>query len=176
LRNAARESQTSLSTLVNQIIRSYTEWEISSAKSGHIVFQKDTLKEVFAAMDEDTISRIARHTAHSTIDIMLLMMGDATLNEYLTLLRRRAKRSGFDMHEHYEQTSKIRRIVIKHEMGRKYSLFCKEQIEATVQALGCNRARVDFTNDTMILSIVVDTEYTHLENVATLRKTHNDLI
>ncbi len=147
---------------------------MTSVKSGHIVFQKDILKEVFAAMDEDAIRQIARNTAHSTIDIMLMMMGDATLNDYLALLRRRAKRSGFDMHEHYEQSSKTQRIVIKHEMGRKYSIFCKEQIEATVQALGCNRARVDFTNDTMILSIVVDAQDTDLQNVAILKKIDND--
>ncbi|MEO9295417.1 MAG: hypothetical protein ABI347_07440 [Nitrososphaera sp.] len=57
LRGDAEENQISLNTLVNQVLTSYIEWDMVAAKAGYAVFQKDALKELFNATNEETLKK-----------------------------------------------------------------------------------------------------------------------
>lgn len=150
LRADAEENQISLNTLVNQVLTNYIEWDMVAAKAGYAVFQKDALKELFNATNEETLKRIASQSASSSKDMLLLMMGDYSLDVYLSLVKNRARKSGFILREYRDE--KARKIVIQHDMGRHWSMFFKEQTEKIIHAMGY-KAKVDYTDNTLVLNI-----------------------
>ena len=150
LRADAEENQVSLNTLVNQVLTNYIEWDMVAAKAGYAVFQKDALKELFNAANEETLKRIASQSVSSSKDMLLLMMGDYSLDVYLSLVKNRARKSGFILREYRDE--KARKIVIQHDMGRHWSMFFKEQMEKIIHAMGY-KAKVDYTDNTFVLNI-----------------------
>ena len=150
LRADAEENQVSLNTLVNQVLTNYIEWDMVAAKAGYAVFQKDALKEIFNATNEETLKRIASQSVNSSKDRLLLMMGDYSLGVYLSLVKNRARKSGFILREYRDE--KARKIVIQHDMGRHWSMFFKEQTEEIIHAMGY-KAKVDYTDNTLVINI-----------------------
>lgn len=150
LRADAEENQVSLNTLVNQVLTNYIEWDMVAAKAGYAVFQKDALKEIFNATNEETLKRIASQSVNSSKDMLLLMMGDYSLGVYLSLVKNRARKSGFILREYRDE--KARKIVIQHDMGRHWSMFFKEQTEEIIHAMGY-KAKVDYTDNTLVINI-----------------------
>jgi predicted DNA binding CopG/RHH family protein len=150
LRNDAEEKQVSLNTLVNQILTNYIEWDMIAAKAGYVILQKDVLRELFGSTDAETLKRIAAHSVSSSKDTLLLMMGDYNLDVYLSLVKNRAKKSGFIYREYREE--KTRKIVIQHDMGRHWSVFFKEHTEQIIHAIGY-KARVDYTDNAIVINV-----------------------
>jgi hypothetical protein len=150
LRDNALENQVSLNTLVNQILTAYTEWDMIAIKAGYATLPKNVLKELFNAIDEETLLKIAAMTADSSKDILLLMMGEVTLDAYFSLLKNRSKRSGFSLREYEEEGT--RKLVIQHEMGRHWSVFFKAHHEQVIYNAGY-KAKVEYTDNTLVLSV-----------------------
>jgi hypothetical protein len=61
--------------------------------------QKNVLKEILNAMEDEKIVDIAKRCAAYTKDIRLLMTGRNDVKGFFTILRARAKRSGFPLRE-----------------------------------------------------------------------------
>lgn len=150
LREHAQENQISLNTLVNQILTGYIEWDMIAVKAGYATLQKNILRELFNAIDEETLKKIAVKTADASRDILLIMMGEVTLDAYFTLLKNRAKRSGFHIREYEEEG--VRKFVLQHEMGRHWSVFFKAHHEQMIYNAGY-RARVDYTDNTIVITV-----------------------
>lgn len=150
LRGNAQENQVSLNTLVNQILTSYIEWDMIAVKAGYATLQKDILREVFNAVDEETLKKIAVKTADSSKDLLLLMMGQVTLDACFTMLRNRAKKSGFTFREYEEGGT--RKFILQHEMGRHWSVFFKAHNERMINNAG-HRAHVDYTDNMIVITV-----------------------
>lgn len=150
LREFADENQVSLNTLVNQILTGYIEWDMVAVKAGYATIQKDILREVFDAVDDKTLKDVALKTADSSKDIMLIMTGQVSLNAFFSILRNRAKRSGFTFRE-YEENG-IKKFILQHEMGGHWSIFFKIHCERIINNAG-HKARVEYTDNTLIISV-----------------------
>ena len=150
LRECADENQVSLNTLVNQILTGYIEWDMVAVKAGYATIQKDILKEMFEAVDEEALRSIALKTADSSKDIMLVMTGQVSLEAFFSILRNRAKRSGFTFRE-YEENG-MKKFILQHEMGRNWSVFFKIHCERLVNNAG-HKAKVEFTDNTLIITV-----------------------
>lgn len=152
LRESADESQVSLNTLVNQILTSYIEWDMVAVRAGYAVMQKDILKEMFATTDDETLRKIATKSADASKDIMLVMTGNVSLDAFFSILRNRAKRSGFTYREYEE--GKTKKFIVQHEMGRNWSVFFKAHFERVINNAGY-KTRIEYTDNTIIISVDV---------------------
>lgn len=150
LREHADENQVSLNTLVNQILTGYIEWDMVAVKAGYATIQKDILREMFDAVDDETLKDVALKTADSSKDIMLIMTGQVSLDAFFSGLRNRAKRSGFAFRE-YEENG-IKKFILQHEMGRHWSMFFKIHCERIINNTG-HKANTEYTDNTLITSV-----------------------
>ena len=150
LRECAEENQVSLNTLVNQILTGYIEWDMVAVKAGYATIQKDILREMFDAVDDETLKDVALKTADSSKDIMLIMTGQVSLDAFFSMLRNRAKRSGFTFREYEEKG--IRKFILQHEMGRHWSMFFKIHCERIINNTG-HKANGEYTDNTLIISV-----------------------
>jgi DNA-binding transcriptional regulator YhcF (GntR family) len=69
MRQLSQENGVSINTLVNNVLRSYVDWESIAVKAGFGVFQKQVVKEAISALDQQTLGEIALSTADSYKDI-----------------------------------------------------------------------------------------------------------
>lgn len=140
LKALASDDQVSLNTLVNKILRSYLEWDHSAAKAGNaIIMQKCILKAIFDFMPENELEKIAVEAADNK-DELLGMTGKADLEAALSIIARRAKRSGFILRDFSDagtdHDDKKIHFVIQHDMGRKWSAFFKAYNQRLINNTG----------------------------------------
>lgn len=150
LRKHAADKKISLNTLVNQILSDFVEWDMNAASAGYAVISKEVIKRVFDELDEETLERIAKKAAEYSKDILLLMKGKMDVEGGEFLIKNRAKRSGFVFKEFEE--GKVRRLVLQHDMGRKYSVFYKAYHEEMIKKAGYS-GRITITDNTLIMEL-----------------------
>lgn len=151
LRRLADEDKISLNTLVNQILKSYVDWESVAVKAGFAVFQREVVKELFNAVDQNTLQQIAMRTADKSKDTLLLMKGATNLDAALSLLNNRSKKAGFSYREFDEPDGQ--RIVVQHDMGINYSTFFKTHNERMFNNAGYS-VKIDTTDSSTIIKIL----------------------
>lgn len=150
LKNIADGEKISLNTLVNQVFMNYVDWDAKAVKAGWMVFHKPALKEIIENIDDEDLVELAKNTSNYLKDVNLVMSGCNDLEGYLSLLRNRAKRSGFVLVDSKDE--KNRRLILQHDLGRKGSIFFKAQCEQMLQNLGCH-ATFDFTANIVVIDL-----------------------
>lgn len=135
LRLESSENQITLNALVNQVLSSFADWDVVVSKAGWELLPKNVLKELFDAIDEETLAKVASKAAPASREIRLMLTGLDDMNSYYMALRFRMKKSGYVMRE-YDEPSGTKRIVIQHDMGLNWSIFFKEYNERIINSLG----------------------------------------
>jgi len=151
LKTAAEKEQISLNTLANQIFQNYLDWDMNAANAGWVVLQRDTIKPIFGALDEKIIPEIAIPAADSLADALLLMRGEHTLDAFYHILRYRIAKSNFYLTD-LALENNARKLVIQHDMGKKWSLFFKVYYERVLNNLGYE-AKADYTANSLVLTV-----------------------
>lgn len=150
LKRHAERSEISVNILANQILRGFIEWDMTAAKAGWAVLQKEVLKELFNSLGEERLREIAVKSADSMVDIGLLMRGEDNLEAFYSILRARVRRSGFRYTESLHNNTKT--IAIQHDMGEKWSIFFKSHHERILQRIGCP-VEISITPNTVVMEI-----------------------
>ncbi len=150
LRNEAEKDGITLNQLLNQIIADYLKWDLTATKAGWIVVLSDVLRRLFNELDDETLYKIAIITADTAKDARLVMTGDDTIDGFFSILRSRLRKSGISYMESSEKG--MRRFIIHHSMGKKWSYFYKIQHERMLHNLGC-QAKLDFTENTLVICV-----------------------
>lgn len=148
LRSLAEEEEISLNTLVARMIRSFLEWESIAAKAGMAPMQKDILRELFSHVPDDELKKMAVLTADNFVDKPLIMTGSTDLDSVFFVMKNRSKRSGFAVREFSEPKGK--KIMIQHDMGRKWSVFFNAYNERLINNAGY-AAKIDMTDNSLLI-------------------------
>jgi len=123
LQREAKESDESLNTLINQILRFETEFAATARKIGTQAITRRTYRSLLEAMDDEEIARAGRTAgANTPKDFIESKYGHINLENVLNFLRVFSVYGrSWDYTEttHEDKTT----IVLNHIMGRKYSLF-----------------------------------------------------
>lgn len=90
---------------------------------------------LFESLPDDESGKMAAHVADKLVDTLLVMRGGIDLESTISLIKSKAKRSGFAYKELHDDTGG-RRIIIQHDLGQKYSAFCGAYKGETVQHCG----------------------------------------
>lgn len=150
LRHDADSKNISLNVLVNQILANYTQWDMTATGAGWMVIPKDALKSMINKLDEKDVIKIGKDTADYTRDIRLLMTNADTLDGFLSILKNRSIRSGFQIRETNDNGTK--KIIIQHDMGTNWSLYTKSLYEEVIHQFGASAA-IAHTQNTLIVEI-----------------------
>jgi hypothetical protein len=150
LRQLSHEEGMSLNTLVNNVLRSYIDWESIAVKAGFGVFQKEIVREAIDALDEAALNKIAANTADAYKDMLLLMKGSLDLDSFLSVVKDRSKRTGFTFREFEEPEGK--KIVLQHDMGAKWSIYSKAYHERVINSIGYP-AKIEATDSSIVIFV-----------------------
>lgn len=150
LRDLAKNDGVSLNTLANQIFKNYVEWDATATKAGWLVFHKTALKQIIDSVGKTTLENLALQTADYVKDVTLLMSERHDLEGYLSMLRSRAKKSGFVLIESHRGPGK--RLILQHDMGRNWSLFFRAHYDRMLQNLG-HPAKFEMTDNTLVIDL-----------------------
>ena len=151
LKILASKKKSSPNALVGQILNSYLEWELTASAAGWAVMPKPFLIELLKTVDSKTIEQvITKLSSRMAKDISLYMRGKYDLDSWLSLIRARCARSGFNLTE-YEDEGK-HELIMQHEMGEKWSLYFKTYFQNIFHDVGV-KAEFDYTDNTVVMRI-----------------------
>ncbi len=139
LKKRSEEEGLSLNNLVNKVLDSYLEWECFAAKVGFIPMQKSVLRNLLDSLSEGQIKEIAIAAADSFEDELLMMRGKVDLDSVLSVTKGRMKRSGFALSvfdDTVENSKKVKRLIIQHEMGHNWSIFAMAYYHRLISNIG----------------------------------------
>jgi len=151
IRNVATSENTSLNALVNRILESYIEWDLDAPHAGWAIMPKLFLIELIKEVDNDKISKIMSKLSKTMSKEMdLYMKGKHNLDTWLSMIRGRCERSGFNLKE-FRQDDKIE-LVMQHDMGEKWSVYFKAFYENVFYDLGV-KTSLEYTENTLVIKL-----------------------
>jgi hypothetical protein len=145
-RTFAKEDNVSLNSFISQWLTHVVEWDIVAAKAGWVPFPKRNLMAILNELDEEKIIQVATNVGKTIPrEVLLTMRGRYGLEEWLSVLKYRAKAAGFSFNQiQYDNTFQV---VVKHDMGEKWSLWFKTFYGTVFTDLGHN-VEFDITENT----------------------------
>jgi len=151
LKTISREDHLSLNTYVNRIFDSHLDWNLLAPEIGWVVMLKSTMKEIIKNLDSETIVQIAKNSAEGGAkEIALSMRGKYGVDEWISILKNRAKSSDFTLKEYKEKD--LVKLVLYHDMGERWSLFFETYYNTVFFELGAN-VQSEYTENSIILEI-----------------------
>ena len=143
----AQSTEISLTNFVNQIIKSYLEWNRFEPKAGVIMLSASIVKELFGNLTVEQIIYLAKSTIRNIIDSTLVKYArgekktdlnfflswlEDEMNIYFTEIRHVVSKDrghiGYAGHKYRRLRHHI--FVLKHDSGLNYSLYYKTVLES----------------------------------------------
>jgi hypothetical protein len=155
LRNEAEQKEISLNTLVSQIFNQHIGWHSNAVKAGFLTVRKDLIAELLRLAPEEKLAEIAEYVAKKgTRDFVLMLRNEYNITSALDVIETWIRIAGYPYRHdvNYAKHS----YTIQHDMGRKWSIYLKEQYESLFEDFELRR--VHFTVTETTLSFAVDIE------------------
>ena len=151
LRSESEKREISLNTMLNQILKRYTEWDMYEPKVGMIPIARPLVAALFERMDEKEIVDIARKVGKNAVhDIALFMKSSMDLQSFLSWFEMRIKTSSIEF-SHSRLANGRHTYVIKHDLGYNWSLYHKNILELIFNEMLQKRIDVAMSPTTMTL-------------------------
>ncbi len=155
LRNEAEHKDISLNTLVSHIFKQHIDWHSNAAKAGFLTVRKSLIVELLKLASEEQLAEIAEYVAKKgTRDFVLMLRNEYNITSALDVIETWIRIAGYPYRHDVDYTKHY--YTIHHDMGKKWSVYLKEQYESLFEDFGLKR--VDFTMTDTTLSFAVDTE------------------
>ena len=136
LRQESEAKEISLNSLVNQLLKHYAEWDVFEPQIGMIPFPKNVVSAIFAEMTEEQITRLATSIGKNTaIDMAIFMLGRINVLKFISWIEIRMKNSGSEVVHRLTEKDEVtvtHTLIIKHDMGKKWSLYLKMLLESII--------------------------------------------
>lgn len=134
LRKVAQERKVTLNTIANQIIGDYVELHRYMEKFGTIMISKDGFETILAALDEKELIRIGASIGEKVPkEFILFRWKNVTIENFAQFIKIYFDHCGYGRSD-IEVTESTSSFSIRHDLGRKGSVFLKSFMEAAVQS------------------------------------------
>lgn len=154
LKKNAEEREVSLNALINQILRRYVEWELYEKKLGMISLPKQLVKEFCELLPNEEIIKLGEKMGKNMLaDIIMFMKGKIDKDTFLSWLDTRLKHSSLEVNHCFE--GDLRTIIIKHDLGEKWSLYHKIVFEFIFQELLNKKVDIEYNENVLKVSFSV---------------------
>lgn len=156
LKTESNQSEVSLSTLVNQVLKHHVDWHANAAKAGYVPATKGLLIKLLDKIPEKDIQNIAQDVQSSEFrDIALLLKDEFDAKAVIDLIEARAKISEWKFKHIVEDTKHT--FVIQHDMSKKWSIYLASRYKSVFEELGL---RTDYAITPNTLKFIIDTKLT----------------
>lgn len=148
LRRESEEKKISLNTLVNQIFGEYVEWHRYVKQFGTIVLSKEAFKLILDYLENDKIINIAIEIAtKAPKEFILFKWKEINSSNVIDFIKMFFDHCGYGQYDHqFTAEGKINKFSIRHDLGKKGSLFLKVYVETVVKdilGISCNSVITD---------------------------------
>lgn len=151
LKKHALYEKSTVNGLVNKLLLQAVEWDIVAAKSKWIPTERELVKSILDKLDDKMIIQVAQEEGKSIPhDLCLSMRGNYSVNDWIDIIKIRSAVAGFDLTE--MNTGKMMTFVMRHDLGKKYSLHCKAFYEQAFESLECP-ATFEISENTLVFKI-----------------------
>ena len=128
LEDESKSNGVSINTLINQVLIKHTQWERFERELGILHISKQTVKRLFSVVSEDEIKTLAATSCKSMLrDMVLFIKGQVDVNNLLETISIWLSANNISFRHIKIQT--IDRYIIKHDLGRNYSLYLSTTID-----------------------------------------------
>lgn len=153
LRNEAEHKEINLNTLVSQIFKQHIGWHSNAAKAGFLTVRKDLIVELLRLVSEERLAEIAEYVAKKgTRNFVLMLRNEYNITSALDVIETWIRIAGYPYRHDVNYTKHS--YTIQHDMGRKWSIYLKEQYESLFEDFELKQ--VNFTMTDTTLSFVAD--------------------
>ncbi len=153
LRKEAKDKQISLNTLLSQIAIQHLGWHAHAVKAGFITVRKGKIVKMLEKISEKDIVEIAEYIAKKeSKDFIMMLRNEYSITSALEVIETWIKIAGYSYR--HEVRGSQHSYIIHHDMGRKWSLYLREQYRFIFEDFGL--PRVDFDASENSLSFKVD--------------------
>ena len=125
LQRESENKQISLNTRINQIIKDHLDWHSRTPPSRMTYVPKSLITQTVNQLTEQQLSESAESVVDDLHDMSLLLRGEFSISSFLDLLRIWLKITRTP--NRFERDDSLNyKIVIRHDLGYKYSYLIKE--------------------------------------------------
>jgi hypothetical protein len=115
--------ETSISSLINDMLKEYLHTYILFKTMGHMLMSKDTVRIAVDAMTDEQIKEASAANAERYKEGAIIEHGRPSLAAYLKLIKAFAKANRFDMEISKNPDNENQVLIISFHMGDKFSQF-----------------------------------------------------
>ena len=154
LKEQAKVDRMSLNVLANNVLQNYVDWERDAKKAGFIPVTKDMLSSILLKVADEDIEKIVEQTKDIIKAQIIYMEKRYDIQSFLHWFRNRCRASGFSEKEFYQNEILI--CIIQHELGWKWSVYCKTLIKTVLKDLTNDKVDFDISSSMLIFRIEMD--------------------
>ena len=125
LRIEADDRRMSTNSLAIQIFSDYVDWHSCATKAGFVAMKARLVSTLLERLSDMEVAEIAKDIAkNESKDMLLILRNEYSMESVLDVIETWARISGYQYKHHTANSKQI--YIIKHSMGRKWSLFLCE--------------------------------------------------
>lgn len=151
LKDYAKYEKSTVNALVNRLLLQAVEWDIAAAKARWVPVERQVIMSILDKLDDKMITQTAQAEGNTLPrDLCLSMRGNHEIDDWIDIIKMRSAVAGFDLTAMQEGEESV--FVMRHDMGKKYSLHSKLFYEQAFKELGCN-ATFEISENTLVFKI-----------------------
>ncbi|HJU35335.1 MAG TPA: hypothetical protein VJ695_09455 [Nitrososphaera sp.] len=155
LRKEAKEKQISLNSLMGQIAIQHLDWHAHSIKAGFITVRKNKIIKMLEKLSESDIIEIAEYVSkRESKDFVMMLRNEYNITSALDVIETWIKIAGYSYR--HDVRGSEHSYIIHHDMGRKWSLYLREQYRFIFEDFGLPRINFDLSESMLYFKVNMD--------------------
>ena len=123
-----------MNTLANQIFGEYVDWSKYVERFGTIILSREAFKLLLESLDNDKINHLAIDIAtKAPREFILFKWKEIDQSHVIGFIKMFFDHCGYGQYDHQVTESKVNKFSIRHELGKKGSIFLKTYLETVVR-------------------------------------------
>ena len=155
LRKEAKEKQISLNSLMGQIAIQHLDWHAHSIKAGFITVRKNKIIKMLEKLSENEVIEIAEYVSkRESKDFVMMLRNEYNITSALDVIETWIKIAGYSYR--HDVRGSEHSYIIHHDMGRKWSLYLREQYRFIFEDFGLPRIDFDLSESMLSFKMNMD--------------------
>ncbi len=151
LRKYSAYEKSTVNAVVNKLLLQAAEWDIVAAKSRWIPIERELIRSILDKLCDGDIIHVAKAEGKTIPrDMCLSMRGNYGINDWIGIIKMRSAAAGFDLTQINEEKMTV--FVMRHDLGKRYSLHCKTFYEQAFESLQCP-ATFEASENTLVFKV-----------------------
>lgn len=148
----SRKNQINLNLLINQILIKNVQWDEHLTKLGWLQFDPSAVKEIFKHLDMKEINEISTSIKNDVVNAIKFIYGDSNLKNAVDFIEMWLRSTNTPFR--HTEDEKSHQFLIRHNIGKNWSVFASKVIEEFIQEIGFKTENVSAEDDSYAFAIL----------------------